>query len=200
MTIYDDITEEEIKKFKPLLDRPIEDVKQDLQSLSNNYYKSIVLNDNELFSATVAQIKKYLEFDIVDINEYLNYCLVIASNEILKKICDVDAVYIPNTITLQFRTSYARRNEDYIKQCGLDDSEVELLTQYVKEKHDINCLVYAIDENLINKLKPKTKIPKDLAPSLISSNYIRDGQIKKSGELFFALDKAFSNYNKREHH
>lgn len=200
MTIYDDITEEEIKKFKPLLDRPIEDVKQDLQSLSNNYYKSIVLNDNELFSATVAQIKKYLEFDIVDINEYLNYCLVIASNEILKKICDVDAVYIPNTITLQFRTSYARRNEDYIKQCGLDDSEVELLTQYVKEKHDINCLVYAIDENLINKLKPKTKIPKDLAPSLVSSNYIRDGQIKKSGELFFALDKAFSNYNKREHH
>ena len=69
MTIYDDITEEEIKKFKPLLDRPIEDVKQDLQSLSINYYKSIVLNDNELFSATVAQIKKYLEFDIVDMVE-----------------------------------------------------------------------------------------------------------------------------------
>ena len=139
-----------------------------------------------------------MEFDIIDINEYLNYCLVIASNDILKKISDVDSVYVPNDVELQFRTSYTRRNEDYIKRCGLDDSEVELITQYVKEKHDINCLVYAIDGNLINKLKPKTNIPKDLAPGLVSGNYIRNGEIKKNGELFFALDKSFSNYNKKQ--
>ena len=116
-----------------------------------------------------------------------------ASNMILKKICDVDSIYIPKNVDLEFRTKYVRDNENYIKHYGLNESEVELLTQYIKEKHDIYCLSHIVDD----KLKPKTNIPQELAKTvLINTNYIRNGTIKKSGELFFALDKAFGRHKK----
>ena len=196
-TIFgDNITEEEIEKFKPLLDRSIEDVKTELQTIAKNYYESIVVNDAELFNSSVAQLKKYLEFDIIDINEYLNYCLVMASNEILKKICDVDSIYIPRNVDLKFSTKYVRQNENYIKQSGLNDHEVKLLTQYIKEKHDITCLTYAIDDIDVNSLKPKTNIPQDLLKNVIvNTNYIRGNEVKKSGEFFFAIDKSLENFN-----
>ena len=194
--MFNKISEDEIEKFKPLLDRPVEDVKQEIQSLANNYYTSIVVNDTELFNSTVGQLKKYLEFDIVDINNYLNYCLVMASNEILKKICDVDSIYVPSNVDLKFNTQYVRKNESYIKQSGLSESEVELLTQYIKEKHDISCLTHAIDDIDVNSLKPKTHIPQDLLKNVIvNTNYIRGNEVKKSGETFFALDKCVERFN-----
>ena len=194
MDFFNDISEEELEKFRPLLDRSIEDVKHELQTLANNYYESIIVNDIELYNSSVAKLKKYLEFDIVDINEYLNYCLVMAGNRILKKICDVNSIYVPKPVELQFRTKYARDNENYIKQYGLDESEVKLLTQYIKEKHNIYCLSLMIDD----KLKPKTNIPQELAKTvLINTNYIRNGNIKKNGELFFALDKSFGRHEKK---
>lgn len=196
MRIYRDLTEDEIEKFKPLLDKSVEDVKAELQTLAKNYYESIIVNDTKLFQSTVAELGKYLEYNIRDIDEYVNYCLVVASNMIIKKICDVDSIYVPDNVDLKFRSSYTRRNEDYIKREGLDDNQVELLTQYIKEKHDISCLNSAINEDLVNKLKPKTIIPLELKSSiLVSTNYIRNGEIKKSGELFFALDKMVANYN-----
>lgn len=193
MNFFNKISKEEIEKFKPLLDRPIEDVKQELQTLAKNYYESIIVNDPELFNSIVVKLNQYLEFDIVDINEYVNYCLVMASNMILKKICDVESIYIPKDVDLEFRTKYVRDNENHIKHYGLNESEVELLTQYIKEKHDIYCLSHIVDD----KLEPKTNIPQELAKTvLINTNYIRNGTIKKSGELFFALDKAFGKHKK----
>ena len=193
------IAEEEIEKYKMLLDKPVEDVKTDIQTLSNNYYKSIVTNDTELFNTTVVDLNKYLGFNIIDINEYLIYCLVIASNGILKKICDVDSAYVPEKVDLQFRTAYTRKNENYIKESGLNDSEVELLTQYIKEKHEIHCLTSAIDDNLTNKLKPKTNIPQELKKQIIvNTTYIRGEEIKRSGEIFFALDKCIERCSKQQ--
>lgn len=200
MTIlFADVTEEEIEKFRPLLDRSVEDVKQELQSLAKNYYESIIVGDVESFNLTVVKLNKYLEFDVTDINEYLNYCLVMASNEILKKICNVESIYVPNYVDLRFRTHYTRENEICIKQLGLSESEIKLLTQYIKEKHDISCLMYAIDNTLVHRLKPKTLISPNLKSTImIRTNYIRGEEIKKSGELFFALDKAFDVYNKKQ--
>ena len=198
MDFFNDISEEELEKFRPLLDRSIEDVKHELQTLANNYYESIIVNDIELYNSSVAKLKKYLEFDIVDINEYLNYCLVMAGNRILKKICDVNSIYVPKPVELQFRTKYARDNENYIKQYGLDDNEIELLTQHIKEKHDIYCLSNILGGNVVNELKPKTRISQELAQTvLMNTNYIRGEDIKKRGELFFALDKAFGKHEKK---
>lgn len=197
MDFFGDISEEEIEKFRPLLDRSIDDVKTELQTLANNYYESIIVNDSELYNSSVAKLKEYLEFDIVDINEYLNYCLVMAGNKILKKICDVDSIYVPNPVDLQFRTKYTRDNENHIKRYGLDESEIELLTQYIKDKHNIHCLTSAIDENLVNKLKPKTNIPQELAKTvLVNTHYIRNENIKKNGEIFYTLEKAFGKRKK----
>ena len=192
MSYFDDVSEEEIEKFRPLLDRSIDDVKTELQTLANNYYESIIVNDTELFNDTVERLNQYLEFDITDINEYLNYCLVSAGNGILKKICDVNSIYVPKSVDLQFRTKYTRDNENYIKRFGLSEADVELLTQYIKEKHEIYCLTTALGGDLINNLKPQTQLPQDLANvTIINTNYIRNEEIKKSGELFFALEKAF---------
>ena len=54
MNFFNKISKEEIEKFKPLLDRPIEDVKQELQTLAKNYYESIIVNDTELFNSSVS--------------------------------------------------------------------------------------------------------------------------------------------------
>ena len=82
---------------------------------------------------------------------------------------------------------------DYLKREGLTDNEIEILSQYIKEKHDITCLSYLLNnEDVINKLKPKTILPTGLTSVTINTNYVRGRNIKNSGELYFAFDKLFT--------
>lgn len=195
MDFFNDISEEEIEKFRPLLDRPIDEVKTDLQNLASNYYNSIINNNVELYNSTFSRINQYLEFNINEINEYLNYCFVIASNEIMKKLSNSKRckIYNPAEVDLEFRTHYTKKNEHYLKREGLTDNEIEILSQYIKEKHDITCLSHLLNnEDVINKLKPKTILPTGLTSITINTNYVRGRNIKNSGELYFAFDKLFT--------
>ena len=186
---------EEIEKYKPLLDKPVDEVKVDLQNLANNYYTSVITNDVELYNSTTSKLDQYTQFNINEINEYLNYCFVIAANEIIKKLynSNPNLTYNPVAVDLDFKTHYTKKNEYYIKREGLSDNEVKILSQYIKEKHDIYCLSNIFGkEDIINNLKPKTILPNGLTSLTINTNYIRGRTIKTSGELYFALDKLFS--------
>lgn len=195
MVYFDNLTEEEIEQYKPLLDRSTDEVKIELRTLVKDYYNSVINNDIKLYNSSVSKINKYIELDIIDINEYLNYCFVVESNNIIKQLFDTDSVstYNPKKVDLEFRTKYVRQNEQYIKREGLSDSELKLITQYIKEKHDIHCLSLLLDDCLITELKPKTVLPNELHSIIINTNYMRGETIKKSGELYFALDNRFGN-------
>lgn len=184
----EDIFKKEIAKYDIILDVEPGILKEKLSKLCQDYYLGFVSCDKKLFNESLAELQKYLKFNIDPINDYVKYALIVASNNILKKLYNFDFdLYAPGNPQLILKSRKETEAEQIIKNEGLTSDDVDLIKEYNKQCNDIYCLTFA-DVNLYNKLKPQIELPKELKEStLIYINYNGD-DIETDAKLFYAMD------------
>ena len=188
VTLYDDLPEETIEKFKPLLARPVEVVKEEIDSLTQDYYKfSIDANEEELVKV-IERINFYLELDVPEVNNYFMFSFINSMNNILRKLYRSDLeFYLPENPNLYFITKHERQARYFIEKENLTPSEVEDIIEYniqSSEVHGLASLGLAF-----NSIKPKKKLPIKLAKSvLLNINYTGEHGVETIAKYFYALN------------
>lgn len=165
----------QISKYSIILDIPIEELKERLHNLTDNFYLSFLKNDAEAYDKTTEEINKYLELNVPEVTDYLNYCFNISISKILKKIYDLNNVeiYVPEKKDLEFKTFHDSQAEKRIKQLGLSKEEVDLVVKYNIQKMEIYSL-QMFGVNIVD-LKPNINLPKSVKEfdSLITGTYTK---------------------------
>ena len=185
-TIYD-IDKIDMEKYDIIFNTSIDALKETLQTLCMNYYKSIADNDADATNQYLQELNKYISLKIPSLNEYITYVMLISSNEILKKSIDTDVpLYNPVDMDLTFKTYQEKKAEEIIKQENLTASDVQLIIDNNFERMDIYCLQLSLDIDF-SKLKPKP-LPEHLQHSrLLSMNYAGDKEALLSAKLYFSM-------------
>ena len=185
-TIYD-IDKIDIEKYDIIFNTSIDALKETLQTLCMNYYKSIADNDADAINQYLQDLNKYISLQIPSLNEYITYVMLIASNEILKKSIDTDIpLYNPLEMDLSFKTYQEKKAEEIIKQENLTDNDVQLIIENNFARMDIYCLQLSLDIDF-NNLKPKP-LPEHLQHSrLLAMNYAGDNEALLSAKLYFSM-------------
>ena len=181
----------DIKKYDIIFNTSIDDLEQTLQTLCHNYYRSIQENDSKSIEQYLQELRKYLDLKIPSLTQYIEYLLLLASNEILKDIIADDVpLYNPSGMNLSFKSYKDRQAERIIKQENLTPKDVALIVENNLSRLDIYCL--QLNEYDFQNLK-EAELPEHLHNSrLLSMNYLADYEAIASAKLYFAMSNAFS--------
>lgn len=186
--IFDEIPKETIAKYEPILAKPTEQIKEEIESLVNDYYKAVIEKDKASEEATVNELNSYIELDVPEFDNYLTYCLLTSINELLVKLYGTDLeLYVPKATDLTFTTSKERQAKYYIEEHELTSEDVELIVKHNVEDLEIYSLSF-LGYN-ITSLKPKTVLPSYLLNEgfLITTNYVAEHEIEATAKLFYAM-------------
>ena len=190
-TIYD-IAEIDAEKYAIVFNQSNDVLEQTLQTLCDNYYKSIAENDAVNTDVYLQEIRKYLDLNIPVINQYIEYALLSASNQILKNlIADDIPLYNPPEMKISFRNYNDRQAERIIKDENLSVDDVALIIEHNLEKMDIYCLQLTLNCD-INKLQAKPLPPHLQQSSLLNINYVGDNEPVAMAKLFYSMNYRYS--------
>lgn len=192
MVLNTDLAEETIAKYKPILAKPVEETKEEIEQLITDYYRAVIEEDKDSLEKTSEEINSYIELDVPEFNKYLAYCFLTSINEILAKLYGADLeLYVPNPIELEFNTFHERRNKFFIEKDKLTAEEVEQIIQYNIEKTEIYSLSFLGYD--LNDFKTKSVLPSSLTEKtvLLNSNYVGKHDIETTAKLFYAMEQRF---------
>ena len=190
-TIYDTFNID-TEKYNIILNEDTDTLEQTLQTLCNNYYKSITDYDAVNTDLYLQEIRKYLDLNIPVINQYIEYALLSASNQILKNlIADDIPLYNPPEMKISFRNYNDRQAERIIKDENLSVDDVALIIEHNLEKMDIYCLQLTLNCD-INKLQAKPLPPHLQQSSLLNINYVGDNEPVAMAKLFYSMNYRYS--------
>ena len=192
-TVFDKLPEETIAKYEPILAKPTEQIKEEIETLVADYYKAVIGEDNELINSIVNEINSYIELDVPEFDNYLTYCLLTSINELLVKLYGTDLeLYVPKATDLKFTTTKERRAKQYIEEHELTSEDVELIVKHNIEDLEIYSLSF-LGYNIAS-LKPKTVLPSYLVNEgfLLNTNYVAEHEIETTAKLFYAMDNYFN--------
>lgn len=139
------------KKNDIILNLDEDDIEKYIMSLSRKYYASLINGDAlglENVIESLKDIKKIYEFKYPDISDYINYCLVISSNKILRKVFDVDCIlWTPNEKSI---TSFEGFNLAY----SIERSRKKIINDEcnVKELYEMVLSDETIDDAIVDKI------------------------------------------------
>ena len=197
--LYGDLTKADIEKYAFLIDIDVDNLKETLQDLTLNYYRFYVINDAVNFKETARELNKFIDLDIPAINNFINYCLVIASYQILNNLYNNFDFYIPANPGLNIKGHKERDAENIIKQCGLTPIEVKEIIEYNKKRIDLSALQDLERELKDNEKTNYIKLDKpaiDGAVSLFNTYYTGDFDIKQEMKLHILIDlRYYSHYD-----
>ena len=193
VTIYD-VPYWDVEKYDAIFGQSVDALEETLQTLCQNYYKSIQENDIESTNAYLQELGKYLELNIPTLTEYIEGRLLSASNEILKKIIADDVpLYHPQLSNLEFKRYKDRQAERIIKRENLTESDVQLIVENNKARMDIYCLSMICDDKSVNDFRKPT-LPPHLQDSMLQRmNYFADKEDYMSAKFFFAMTNYFGS-------
>lgn len=192
-TIYD-LSNIDAEKYNIVFNQSIDELKRTLQDLCKNYYKSITEYDDKSTNQYLQEIRKYLELEIPALTQYIEYVLLLESNQILKKlIADDIPLYNPSEMQLSFQTYNDRKAEQIIKQENLSDADVSLIIDYNMAKMDIYCLQLSFDIG-IDELKQKPLPPHLQKSKLLPINYVGDNEPESMAKLFFSMVNGYGGF------
>ena len=189
-TIYD-IAEIDAEKYAIVFNQSNDVLEQTLQTLCDNYYKSIAENDAVNTDVYLQEIRKYLDLNIPVLNQYIEFALLLSSNKVLKNIIADDIpLYNPSEMKISFSSYKDRQAEQIIKDENLSIDDVALIIEHNMEKMDIYCLQLTLNCD-INKLQAKP-LPLHLQQSkLLRINYVGDYEPVSMAKLFYSMDYNF---------
>ena len=190
-TLYD-IAEIDAEKYAIVFNQSNDVLEQTLQTLCDNYYKSIAENDAVNTDVYLQEIRKYLDLNIPVINQYIEYALLLSSNRVLKNIIADDIpLYNPSEMHISFKSYNDRQAERIIKDENLSIDDVALIIEHNMEKMDIYCLQLTLNCD-INKLQAKP-LPSHLQQSsLLNINYVGDYEPVAMAKLFYSMNYRYS--------
>ena len=197
-TIYD-MGNIDIEKYNIIFNQSTDELEQTLQDLCMNYYKSIADNDGNATEVYLQEISKYTSLQIPVLNQYIQYALLLASNEVLNKIIADDVpLYNPSEMQLSFQTYKDRKAEEIIKQENLTASDVQLIIENNLARMDIYCLQLSLDID-INVLHTKPLPPHLENSRLKSMNYFGNQEEIASAKLFYSMISRYGVENEWLH-
>lgn len=140
------------KKKEIILNLDSDEVEGYVMSLAQKYYASMIDNDPsgiEQIVESLNDIVEIYESRFFDISDYINYCLVISSNKVLKKTFDLNCrLWIPNEKNIDLDkgfNSLMYSLEDSRKKIINDESNVKELYEMVSSDE-------SIDEAIVDKV------------------------------------------------
>lgn len=83
------------KKRDIILNLDDDSLEKYIMSLTQKYYVNLINGDASGLENVIESLKNiadFYEIKYLDISDYINYCLVISSNKVLKKVFDVDCI------------------------------------------------------------------------------------------------------------
>ena len=161
---------EELARYSIIFDKPTKELEETLDKLALTYYVSYLNNDSEIYLNAAEEINKYLELDVNEVNNYLNYAFYKASIIILRNIYENELeLFNPEKPSLKIKTKHDLDAERYIREFNITKSEVELIKQYNIESNECYALETAGIKH--DTVKPTIELPSHLKNNLLSNIY-----------------------------
>lgn len=190
---YGNLTDADIEKYSFLIDVDINQFKETLQDLTLNYYKYYILNDADNFNETKKELNKYIDLDIPAINDFITYCLVIASYSILSQLYNLDLeFYAPANPGLNIKGYNERQMDMEHKRYNLSPSDIEILQKNNIHKFDL----WVLKDGLkVTEPLKEPIIPEHLQEELFYKNTIHygDWDLKQEVKHMVGLDLLYTS-------
>jgi len=140
------------KKKEIILNLDSDEIEVYVMSLAQKYYASLIDGDTsglEQIIESLNDIVKIYESRFFDISDYINYCLVISSNKVFKKVFDLNCnLWIPNEKSIDLDKGFNSL------MYSLEDSRKKIINDEcnVKELYEMVSSDESIDEAIVDKV------------------------------------------------
>ena len=147
-----DIKELKNKKKDIILNLGEEELEAYILSLSQNYYVHLMKGDDVGLENVIESLETIVEINDYrygDIHDYINYCFVISSNKILKKVFDLNCrLWIPIDKSIASDSGFMSLTE------SMERSRKKIINEEsdVKELYEMVLSDESIDEAIIDKV------------------------------------------------
>jgi len=147
-----DLKELQNKKKDLILNLDEDDLESYIQSLTQKYYTYLIKGD----ASGIGKVLESLEYVVEiyelrysDISDYINYCLLISSNKIFKKVFDLNCrLWIPNEKSISSEVGFNSLT------FSLEKSRKRIINEEsdVKELYDMVLNDGSIPEEIVDKV------------------------------------------------
>ncbi len=147
-----DLKELQNKKKDLILNLEEDEIESYIQSLTQKYYTYLIKGDASGIGKVIESldyIVEIYEFKYSDISDYINYCLLISSNKIFKKVFDLNCrLWIPNEKSISSDVGF--NSLSY----SLEKSRKRIINEEtnVKEVYDMIMSLDNVPEEVIDKM------------------------------------------------